>query len=165
MKNAVILYPSVEHPAHFFKKLLGVRLTNPIPLGIILFILLLFSCKSVKETKITPVSNIYTEYRAMGNSFADVSFVLYKNKTFKINISVLSDKSKAGFDGSWEFKNNKFILYFNQKITRDDAANIFDIPHNKDNKVIIEIASGGVLIPEGIENLWLFNVLCKRKLE
>jgi hypothetical protein len=128
-----------------------------------IIILLIFSCKSTGEKKTTPVSNIFIEYQAMGNSFADISFLLYKNKTFKINLMILSDKSKAKFDGSWEFKNNKIELSFNQKISRYDVENIFDIKQNRENKIPVEMVSGKVLIPDGLECIWMFNVLCKRK--
>jgi hypothetical protein len=128
-----------------------------------IIILLIFSCKSTGEKKTTPVSNIFLEYRAMGNSFADISFLLYKNKTFKINLLILSDKSKAIFDGSWDLKNNKIELSFNRKISRYDVENIFDVRQNRENKIPVEMVSNRVLIPDGLERIWMFNVLCKRK--
>jgi hypothetical protein len=128
-----------------------------------IIILLIFSCKTAGDKKSVPVKNSFLEYRAMGNGFADVSFLLYKDSSFKINILVLSDKSKAVLDGSWQIKNGKLVLYFAKKLPRADIENIFDLEHNKGKNIPVDIMPNSAAIPQNAEYLWMFNVLCKRK--
>jgi hypothetical protein len=150
-----------ESVRNILKIIVYIAMKSFLILSVVLTLAYCISCKTSPSKKPNLISSKIYEYEAMANGFAGINLSFFKNNKFNLNIAVLKSKTRYMYKGSWQNVRNNLILKFEKK---ESLSDIFDIweSHNMGNRIKI-IDDFTVSMPNNLEYIWIFNVLCRKE--